>query len=39
MSKRQRRSDDAEAEFGSDSFLDVISNMVGILIILILMAA
>lgn len=39
MSKRQRRNDDAEAEFGSDSFLDVISNMVGILIILILMAA
>lgn len=35
----RRREAHAEAEFGSDSFLDVISNMVGILIILILMAA
>lgn len=34
-----RRSTDTELEFGSDSFLDVISNMVGILLILILMAA
>lgn len=39
MRNRQRRQQEAEAEFGSDSFLDVISNMVGILIILILMAA
>lgn len=39
MRTRQRRQSDTEAEFGSDSFLDVISNMVGILIILILMAA
>lgn len=39
MSKRQRHRQDSEPEFGSDSFLDVISNMVGILIILILMAA
>ena len=37
MSKR--RAPPEEAEFGSDAFLDVISNMVGILIILILMAA
>lgn len=39
MRTRQRRQSDSEPEFGSDSFLDVISNMVGILIILILMAA
>jgi|GEM_PF-232665 len=39
MRTRERRQSDTEAEFGSDSFLDVISNMVGILIILILMAA
>ncbi len=37
MSKRRPQPE--EAEFGSDAFLDVISNMVGILIILILMAA
>ncbi len=39
MRTRQRRQSETEADFGSDSFLDVISNMVGILIILILMAA
>lgn len=33
-----RRSTDAEQEFGSDSFLDIIANIVGILIILIVVA-
>lgn len=33
-----RRRSDAEREFGSDSFLDIIANIVGILIILIVMA-
>lgn len=34
-----RRSDRPELEFGSDSFLDVICNIVGILIILIVVVA
>ncbi|MEZ6131011.1 MAG: hypothetical protein R3C59_20260 [Planctomycetaceae bacterium] len=33
-----RRSSDGEQEFGSDSFLDIIANIVGILIILIVIA-
>ena len=33
-----RRKSDADQEFGSDSFLDIIANIVGILIILIVVA-